>query len=135
MVAAGTDALFVRLAQALGKPELALDSRYVTNAKRSDHIDDLTRDLESLLTKKPIAHWLEVLGKAGIPCGPINNVGQVLSDPQVLARNMVVSLDDPAMSGLRLAGNPIKLSAYADPPTRAGAPALDADRRRILEDI
>ncbi len=48
---------------------------------------------------------------------------------------MVVSLDDPAMTGLRLAGNPVKLSGYDDPATRGGAPSLDADRRRILEDF
>ncbi len=76
-----------------------------------------------------------MFGKAGIPCGPINDVGQVLSDPQVLARNMVVSIDDPAMAGLRLAGNPIKLSGHADPATRAAAPALDADRERLLDDF
>jgi CoA:oxalate CoA-transferase len=46
-----------------------------------------------------------------------------------------VSLADPAMKDLRLAGNPIKLSAHADPSVRAGAPALDADRRQLLEDF
>jgi CoA:oxalate CoA-transferase len=134
VIAAGTDALFVRLCQSLGRPDLAGDPHYATNASRADHVDALAADLELVLKEKPIAHWLDVLGNAGIPCGPINDVGQVLADPQVLARNMVVSLDDPAMAGLRLAGNPIKLSGYEDPPTRAAAPALDADRRRILED-
>jgi CoA:oxalate CoA-transferase len=135
VIAAGTDALFVKLCHTLDCPALAKDSRYATNGGRSENVDALSADLEALLGKKPIAHWLDVLGKAGIPCGPINDVGQVLADPQVLARNMVVSLDDPAMSGLRLAGNPIKLSGYDDPSTRAAAPALDADRRRILEDF
>lgn len=135
VVAAGTDALFIKLCQALERPELPGDSRYATNAARSDHVDALSTELEISLKKKPIAHWLDVLGKAGIPCGPINDVGEVLADPQVLARNMVVSLDDPAMAGLRLAGNPVKLSAYDDPSTRGAAPALDADRRRILEDF
>ena len=135
VIAAGTDALFVKLTQALECPELAQDDRYATNASRSDHVEALTADLEFLLKKKPIAHWLDLLGKAGIPCGPINNVAQVLSDPQVMARNMVVSLDGPAMAGLRLAGNPVKLSRYDDPTTRGAAPNLDADRRRILEDF
>jgi CoA:oxalate CoA-transferase len=135
VVAAGTDALFVRLCQALGQPDLSADPRYATNALRSDHVEALTADLESHLKQHPVAHWLEVFGKAGIPCGPINNVAQVLSDPQVLARNMVVSLDDPAMAGLRLAGNPIKLSAHADPATRAAAPALDADRQHLLDEF
>jgi CoA:oxalate CoA-transferase len=135
VIAAGTDALFIKLCQALERPELARDTRYATNATRSDHVEALAEDLESLLKKNPVAHWLNVLGKAGIPCGPINDVAQVLADPQVLARNMVVSLDDPAMGGLRLAGNPIKLSSYDDPATRGAAPALDADRHRILEDF
>jgi CoA:oxalate CoA-transferase len=135
VVAAGTDALFVKLCQALGQPTLAADPRYVTNAKRSDHVEALTADLEWHLTKHPVAHWLEVFGKAGIPCGPINDVSQVLSDPQVLARNMVVAIDDPAMKDLRLAGNPIKLSRHADPATRGKAPALDGDRQRILDDF
>jgi CoA:oxalate CoA-transferase len=135
VVAAGTDGLFVKLCQALEQPALAADPRYVTNAKRSDHVEALTADLEALLTKHPVAHWLEVFGKAGIPCGPINDVGQVLSDPQVLARNMVVAIDDPAMKDLRLAGNPIKLSGHADPATRAKAPALDGDRKRILDEF
>jgi CoA:oxalate CoA-transferase len=135
VIAAGTDALFIKLCQALERPELARDARYATNATRSDHVQALAENLESLLKKNPVSHWLDVLGKAGIPCGPINDVAQVLADPQVLARNMVVSLDDPAMGGLRLAGNPIKLSGYDDPATRGAAPALDADRHRILEDI
>ena len=135
VVAAGTDALFVKLCQAMGQPGLASDPRYTTNASRSDHVDALTADLESHLTKQPVAHWLEVFGKAGIPCGPINDVGQVLADPQVLARNMVVSIDDPAMTGLKLAGNPIKLSSHADPKSRAAAPALDGNRQRILDEF
>ena len=135
VVAAGTDALFVKLCQAMGQPGLASDPRYTTNASRSDHVDALTADLESHLTKQSVAHWLEVFGKAGIPCGPINDVGQVLADPQVLARNMVVSIDDPAMTGLKLAGNPIKLSGHVDSKTRAAAPALDGNRQRILDDF
>ncbi len=135
VIAAGTDVLFVKLSEVLERPELASDARYATNAARSEHVEELTQDLESLLKIKPIAFWLDILGRAGIPCGPINDVGQVLADPQVLARNMVVSLDDPAMAGLRLAGNPVKLSGYDDPTKRGAAPALDADRRRILEDF
>src|SRR5262249_3204214 len=135
VVAAGTDALLDKLCHTLGHPGLATDPRYDTNAKRSDHVEALTADLEALLTKNPVAHWLKVLGEAGIPCGPINDVASVLNDPQVIARNMVVSLTDPAMKDLRLAGNPIKLSGHADPATRAGAPTLDANRQRLLDEF
>jgi CoA:oxalate CoA-transferase len=62
-------------------------------------------------------------------------VGQVLADPQVLARNMVVRVEDPAMAGLKLAGNPIKLSGFPDPTSRGPAPDLDADRERIVGEL
>ena len=72
---------------------------------------------------------------AGVPCGPINNVAQALAHPQVAARNMLVELDDPKAGRVRLAGNPMKMSAFADPRTRDPAPDLDADRAAILSDL
>jgi CoA:oxalate CoA-transferase len=80
-------------------------------------------------------HWLAVLEKAGIPCGPVNNVAQAVAHPQVEARNMLVEVDDPVTGPLKLAGNPMKLSAFADPTSREPAPDLDADRERILREL
>ena len=65
----------------------------------------------------------------------MNDIAQVLADPQVAARNMLVSLEDPAAGRLQLAGNPIKLSGHPDPTTRPPAPGLDADRARILAEL
>ena len=69
---------------------------------------------------------------AGIPCGPIQDVAQVMAHPQVRARNMIVDVTDPELGPFPVAGNPIKSTAFADPPTRPPAPALDADRDAIL---
>ena len=74
-------------------------------------------------------------GQAGIPCGPINNIAEALEHPQVPARNMLIHIDDPAAGRVRLAGNPMKLSAFADPTTREPAPDLDADRAAILREL
>jgi len=63
------------------------------------------------LSKQPTAHWLERLRAARIPCGPVNNFAQALSDPQVLAREMVVSVPLPSGEPLRMPGNPVKLSS------------------------
>ena len=91
--------------------------------------------MERTLTRQPSSHWLALLEAAGIPCGPIQNVAQVLADPQIAARNMVVTAYDPVAGPLRMAGNPIKFSTFADPPTREPAPELDADRARILSEL
>ena len=70
-----------------------------------------------------------------MPSGPINTIDKVLADAQVRSRNMVVTADDPDTGKLVMAGNPIKLSAFADPDARKAAPKLDADRAAILAQI
>jgi CoA:oxalate CoA-transferase len=133
VVAAGNDNLFRELCAALNVAQMADDPRYRTNANRSLYIDELYRELEAIFMTDSIAHWLARLEAAGIPCGPINNVAGVMSDPQIRARNMIVSLDDPVMGRLDVPGNPIKLSAHDDPPGRDAAPNLDADRAQVLK--
>src|SRR5262249_42395846 len=120
-----------RMCDALGLPEMASDADYKTNALRQKHHGKLEAKIEALLKSKPTKHWLAVMAKADIPAGPINNVKQALAHPQVAARNMLVSVPDGSGGTLKLAGNPIKMSAFDDPPTRAPAPDLDADRAAI----
>ena len=135
IIAAGNNALFAKLAEALHRPELVSDPRYLTNKDRARHVDDLKTEIETALATRPTTHWLEVLEGAGVPCGPINDVAQVLADPQVLARNMVVTVDDQEAGRLAMAGNPIKLSAYADPGTRGPIPRLDEHRSQLLDEL
>lgn len=132
VIAAGNDGLFARLCAVLARDDLAVDARFATNAARTEHNAALKTEIEATLRTQPSRAWLDALEAAGIPCGPIQNVAEVLADEQVLSRNMVVTADDPDAGPLRMAGNPIKLSAFADPPTRAPAPSLDGDRARIL---
>jgi CoA:oxalate CoA-transferase len=135
IIAAGNDGLWVKLTQALDRPDLAENPSYKTNPLRNRHQPELKAELDAILCTKPTKHWIAVLEDAGIPCGPINNVAQALAHPQVEARNMLVCVDDPVTGPLKLAGNPIKMSAFPDPPTRAPAPDLDADRARILREL
>lgn len=132
VIAAGNDQLFAALQQALG---LADDPRFASNEARTTHAEELAAVLEDVLLTKPVAHWLPKLEAAGVPCGPLNNIGQALANPQVKARNMVVHTALPDGTPLIAAGNPIKLSAHADPATRAPAPDLDADRAAILKEL
>jgi len=135
IVAAGNDVTFARLAAALDRPAMAENPDYASNEKRLNNQPKLKTEIESLLKGKPTVHWLAVFEQAGIPAGPINNVKQALDHPQVAARNMLVTVDDPKSGALKLAGNPIKISGMEDPPTRAPAPDLDADRAAILKEL
>ena len=60
---------------------------------------------------RPAAEWVELIRAAGIPVGAVRSIGQVLTDPQVLAREMVVSVEHPTIGDLKLLGIPFKFSA------------------------
>jgi CoA:oxalate CoA-transferase len=131
-IAAGNDDIWARVAKVLGREELIADDRFRTNPSRVAHVDAMAAEMETSLSAKTAKEWLALLEAAGVPCGPLNNVADVMADPQVLARNMIVESLDPDMGPIRMQGNPIKLSAHDDPKTRAAAPDLDADRAAIL---
>jgi len=130
IIAAGNDTLFAQLCTAIERPELAENPLFKSNALRTEHIVALKDELENSLSLKQVAQWLEILESAGVPSGPINAIDQVLADQQVLARNMIVSAGP-----LKMAGNPIKMSAFDDPPSRPSAPDLDADRKTIIDEL
>ena len=132
MIAAGNDKLFATLADILGRRDLASDPRFASNDLRTQNVDDLTVEIEAALVHKTTDEWLAALEDGGIPCGPLNNVAQVMNDPQIRARNMVVTVDDPDTGPLELAGNPVKLSGFDDPSTRGAVPDLDGNRAALL---
>ncbi len=80
----------------------------------------LRQQMELALRQQPSAYWLKVIHAAGVPVGPILNVAEAAEHPQTKARNMLIQA-----GGMRMPGNPIKISSYADPPERTGAPDLD----------
>jgi CoA:oxalate CoA-transferase len=132
VIAAGNDHLFGLLAQALGRPDLLENPDYKTNALRRAHVDQLEADMERTLRKRTTREWLDALNAVGVPCGPVNSVAEVAKDPQVAARNMIVSIPDPVIGNLQVAGNPIKLSGVPDRTDHTPPPAVDGDREAIL---
>jgi CoA:oxalate CoA-transferase len=130
VIAAGNDALFEKLCQALGRPGLARDPRFANNRDRVCHAEELKMALEEVLRMANAAHWIEQLEAEGVPCCLIQNVAEAVSHPQTVARNMIVRV-----GGLLMAGDPIKLSEFADADTRPPAPELDADGERIRQEL
>lgn len=127
------DAFFKKFAEVMGIPELKnpeYESQPVRYADK-ERIDDL---IACKLRVKPTAHWMELLTEARIPCGPVNNFEQALSDPQVLARDMVVEV--PLRSGqqVKMPGNPIKMSGTTAP-QYSTPPALGEHTAPILREL
>ena len=135
IIAAGNDGLWIKLTEALGHPELAQRPEYKTNPLRNQHQPQLKAEIDAILSTNTRDHWIALLEAAGLPCGPVNNVAQAIVHPQVEARNMLIEVDDATTGPLKLVGNPMKLSAFNDPKTRAAAPDLDADRAKILREL
>ena len=135
IIAAGNDHLFELMTQALGRPDLATDPRFKTNELRHENVDLLQKDMETTLGTKSVADWLVALNDKGVPCGPINDLPHVISDPQVIARNMVIEVDDPVIGKVKTAGNPIKVVGRTDEVALRPSPELDADRATILADF
>lgn len=132
VIAAGNDVLFEKLCVALNLP-LGGDARFATNPARVENARLLKRLIEAITIDNTRAHWIAKLGAAGIPSGPIQSVDQVMRDPQILARNMVVDvLDRNGRPAFKAAGNPIKMTGLSDPTVRKPAPDLDGNRGDIL---
>ncbi|TDQ80980.1 CoA:oxalate CoA-transferase [Dongia mobilis] len=135
VIACGNDPLFRQFCRAVGHDQLADDPLFATNTKRSENVVALKAAMEAFLKTQTRQYWLDLLGKAGIPSAPINDVEQAINDPQVRHRKVVLPLDDASVAPLEVAGSPIKFSAYPVPEKRPRAPDLDEDRARILADF
>lgn len=132
VIAAGNDVLFEKLCVLLSLP-ISDDPRFATNPERVKNARLLKRLIEAVTIDQPKAHWIARLTAAGIPTSAIQSVDQVLKDPQILARNMIVDvLDRNGRAAFKAAGNPIKMSDAEDRTTRAPAPDLDGNRGEIL---
>ncbi len=101
---------WVNFCEVLGFPELATDSRFDTMKARLEHYDELRPIIDRVVSGMSRAETIAQMDAVGIPAGPINTVGEILDDPHIHAREMVVELTDPEKGPLRMLGIPIKLS-------------------------
>lgn len=135
IIAAGNDHLFSLTAEALEEPNLLTDARFSTNELRHENVDALQDEMEKALSKNTVAHWLDALNAKGVPAGPINDIPHMMLDPQVQARNMVVSVQDPVAGEIKVAGNPVKVVGMPEPKTFSPPPQLDEHRAAILAEF
>ena len=124
VVAVGNDTLWKTFCKALQKPEMTGDPRFVNNRLRTENLDQLNAILEPIFLTRDASDWLALFDVTGIPSAPINDIEAVMNDPQVLERNMIVSVEDDQAGIVKIAGNPIKMSTLAESPIREKVPEI-----------
>jgi CoA:oxalate CoA-transferase len=133
VIDANGDKFWRALCHAIERPQWADEPRFADRAGRLKHVDELMALLQEIFLTRPGDEWIERLEAAGVPCGPINTVDRALSDPQVLARNMVVDATSPAYGTVTLTGSPIKFHGTDDTEYHA-PPALGEHAEAVLTD-
>lgn len=134
MIAAANPRLWKQLCAAVEVPHLVEDSRFLTNTDRVRNRAALKSELEGAFANYSVDDLIARLHKAAVPCGIVRTVADALGDPQVAARQMLLDFGDPEMGGVRVLGNPIKLSENGAQPNRR-PPRLGEHTREILEEL
>ncbi|BAU46700.1 CoA-transferase [Sulfurifustis variabilis] len=132
-VGAANQANWLRLVEVIGEPELAQDPRFKDNAARMQNLPPLVERLTARFRAATTAEWLERLERAGVPAGPVLSINEMLQDPQVNAREMVVEVEHARLGSVKTLGAPVKLSATPARVARA-APVLGQHTREILKE-
>jgi CoA:oxalate CoA-transferase len=108
--AGASDLVWRRFCQIIGREELIADPEYATAAARRDRRDAIGAIIQTWTSKRPKAEVVELLANAGVPAAPVNNMAEMVADPQVQAREMFVERDHPVYGRIKLTGTPLKMS-------------------------
>lgn len=110
-VAVGNERFWQRFCKALGREDLVEMPEYAQNRDRVKNRDQLVALLQQEFDTRSTDRWVDILEEAGVPCGPINDLADVFSDPQVKARDMLLEVQHPSAGKIKQTGIPIKFSA------------------------
>jgi crotonobetainyl-CoA:carnitine CoA-transferase CaiB-like acyl-CoA transferase len=133
-IAPSNDDVYFKLLDALGLGELRDHPDFRTNADRFARRAQINARIDAVIGTKPIAHWIDVLNAAGVPCGRVLSLPEVFEDPQVRHQQMKIAIDHPRHGALPVLGFPIK---FADAPCRVhrAPPDLGHDTDDILREL
>lgn len=133
-MAAGNNKLWASVCEVVGRQDLVNQDRFANPTQRAANQTELLGLLEEVFTTKPVQHWLDAFGEAGVPCSPINTYSQALADPQVDHMGWVQPLTLPGGRETQTFGSPIRFDDQMNPITSA-PPVLGADTDAILESL
>lgn len=133
-IAAQVDEAWASLAALIGGPALAADPRFATPAARAANYAEATRLVSEWTQARSVADCKAALDQAQVPCAPVQTIAQVLADPQVRARGMLVEQDHPVLGKVTLPNLPFRFSTCDTTPTRS-APLLGQHNRQIAASL
>jgi crotonobetainyl-CoA:carnitine CoA-transferase CaiB-like acyl-CoA transferase len=132
ILAAGNDRLFERTCGVIGRPELASDERFATNADRVRNRDQLIPIVSQELARRPAAEWLAALEAASVPCAPVRTLDEVFASPEGSAS--IQTIDDRERGSLRLVADPIRVDGRV-PPARMPPPRLGEHTQDVRSEL
>jgi crotonobetainyl-CoA:carnitine CoA-transferase CaiB-like acyl-CoA transferase len=130
-VGAANQTNWLRLLDALERPDLQEDPRFADDSQRMSNINTLVAALTDIFKRRPVADWLECLERAGVPAGPVLDIAGMQADPQALARGMITEAPHTRVGPVKTLGHPVHYSATPAEITR-GAPLLGEHTREVL---
>jgi len=135
VIAVGNDSLWQTFCHAIERPDLQADKRFTSNKLRTENIEALNVMLDKVFLCKSAQQWLDLFEQVKLPCAPINSVDKVMSDEQVLARNMIVEVDDSIAGKVKIAGNPIKMTSISEEPVRGKVPEVGEHNSEVYYEL
>ncbi len=134
IVGAANQSNWLRLVDAVGAGHLRDDPRFVDNPARVSNLEALVAELSAIFRNETKAHWMQALDDAGVPTGPINTVEDLVSDPQMLARDMLADVEHETLGTVKTLGLPIH---FSEAPTKVsrGAPVLGQHTEEVLREL
>ena len=133
-LAVGSERIWERFCEGMNLPEMKDDPDYATNVERAQNRSKIVPFLQEIFLKRPVMDWVEQLQKFSIPCGPINDLGDVFSDPQLLSRDMYLEMAHPTLGKIKQTGIPIKFSRTPGGLDRP-PPLLGEHNQEVLESL
>ncbi len=134
IVATGNDGQYQKFVEVGQRPDLAQDERFATNPLRVKNRDVLVPLLADMVMQKTRSEWIDQLEAVGVPCGPINDIGDVFDNPQVRARGVAMEMPHPTAGKVTLVRSPMRLSATPVATDKA-PPLLGQHTDEVLREV
>ncbi|GAA3716280.1 CoA transferase [Streptomyces tremellae] len=131
-LACGNEKMWHRLCDVLGLGPLAGDPRFADNAARMENRGELRRLIEEVLARRTTAEWLDEVGRAGVPCGPVLTVDEALDHPVTRGLGMVAETEHSLLGAMKVLGQPVNVSGSGEGWLRRPPPMLGEHTREVL---